>query len=230
MKNNILDIIKTKIDSGLIFQPILFLWENHELLSHKIHSLIDDLFVYYKVDKNYLYTLNIAGEKIKIIQVRDFISKSDIKSSFKFQLFLIEDISRMSPEGFHACLKFLEEPWFWNIIFLTNTSESWILDTVLSRVQIIHLFSETKLIYNEFFLTLIDDFIQQKNSNLIKYFFNDKKINKEDYIHFLHSFLYYIKMNLVYVDLLDQIEDSLHLIQKNNVLPKYEIDKLLLKL
>lgn len=230
MKDNILDTIKNKIDLGFIFQPILFLWENQELLSHKIHALIDDLFAYYQVDKNYLHTLNITGEKIKIIHVRDFISKSDIKSNFKFQLFLIEDISRMSPEGFHACLKFLEEPWFWNIIFLTNTSESWILDTVLSRVQIIHLFSETKFIYNEFFLTLIDDFIQEKNVNIMKYFFNDKKIDKEDYIHFFHSFLYYIKMNGVYIELLDQIENSLHLIQKNNVLPKYEIDKLLLKL
>jgi hypothetical protein len=36
-------------------------------------------------------------------------------------------------------LKFFEEPDITNIIFLTNASESGILDTILSRVQIIEL-------------------------------------------------------------------------------------------
>jgi len=36
-------------------------------------------------------------------------------------------------------LKFFEEPDVTNIIFLTNTSESGILDTILSRVQTIDL-------------------------------------------------------------------------------------------
>lgn len=64
----------------------------------------------------------------------------------------------------------------------------------------------------------------------MKYFFQDKKIEKQEYIDFLQTFLLYIKENLVYTDLIEQISESILLIEKNNVLPKYEIDKLLLKI
>lgn len=228
--NNILEKIKNKIDVWGIFQPILFLWENIELLNKNINSLIEELFIYYKVDKNCFYKLSDNNEKIKIAQVRDFVSKSNIKSSFKFQIFLIENISRMNIESFNSCLKFLEEPWNGNIVFLTNTSESWILDTVLSRVQIINLTSKKVVSHNDFYLKLIDDYLKAKNTDLLKYFYNDKKISKDDYISFLNTFLFYIKTNLVYTNLVDNIEESLNLIQKNNVIAKYEIDKILLKM
>lgn len=230
VKNNIFEKIKNKIEIWNIFQPILFLWENIELLNEEVNSLIEDLIKHYGVDKNYFYKLIDNKENLKIVQIRDFISKWNVKSSFKFQVFLIENISRMNIESFNACLKFFEEPWKGNIIFLTNTSESWILETVLSRVQIVNLFSRKTITNSDFFLNLIDDYVTKRNTNLIKYFFNDKKIEKQDYISFLNTFLFYIKTNLVFINLLDQIEDSLNLIQKNNVLPKYEIDKLLLKL
>jgi DNA polymerase III gamma/tau subunit len=51
-----------------------------------------------------------SNEKIKINELREFILKSTIKPPFQFQIFLIEDISRMTLESSHACLKFLEEP------------------------------------------------------------------------------------------------------------------------
>jgi hypothetical protein len=104
------------------------------------------------------------------------------------------------------------------------------LDTVLSRVQIVSLFSSKASTYNDFFLNLIDSYAKTKNTDLLKYFFNDKDISKDEYINFLNTFLYYIKTNLVYTDLVDSIEESLNLIQKNNVLAKYEIDKIILKM
>lgn len=228
--NDILEKIKNKIDIWWNFQPILFLWENIELLNKNINLLINELFIYYKVDKNYLFKLNNNDEKIKINQIRDFILKSKIKTSFKFQIFLIENISRMNIESFNSCLKFLEEPWDWNIIFLTDSSESWILDTILSRVQIININSRKSILYSDFFLNLIDDYLKHKNTDLLKYFFDDKKITKDDYINFLNTFLFYIKKNFIYMNLVDNIEKSLNLIQKNNVIAKYEIDKILTKI
>lgn len=230
MYNNIFEIIKNKIDSENIFQPILFLWENLEVLNNEIQNLVYKLFEYYEIDKNNLYKLVDNNEKIKISELRDFISKSNIKSSFKFQVFLIENISRATLESANASLKFLEEPWLGNIIFLTNASESWILETILSRVQIMDVFTNLTNKKNEFYFNLIDEYINKKNTNLIKYFFADKKLEKSEYIDFLNTFLLYIKQNLVFVDLADQVVESLNLIQKNNVLPKYEIDKLLLKI
>jgi len=70
-------------------------------------------------------------------------------------------------ESANSCLKFLEEPSIGNIIFLTNTSESQILETILSRVQTINIFSSVKSEKNEFFYSLIDDFVSKKNTSLL---------------------------------------------------------------
>lgn len=228
--NNFLEIIKRKIDNGWNLQPILFLWENSEILNIEVNNLILELFKHFEVDKNNFFVLQDNNEKIKISHLREFIQKSFVKPTWKFQIFLIENISRFTLESANSALKFLEEPGEWNIIFLTNTSESQILETILSRVQTVNILSKTNILKNEFFYMLIDDFLNRKNENLIKYFFADKKLEKDEYIKFLNTFLLYIKQNLVYIELLDQIEESLNLIVKNNVLAKYEIDKLLLKL
>ncbi|MDD5770268.1 MAG: hypothetical protein PHE25_04810 [Candidatus Gracilibacteria bacterium] len=222
--------LKQKIKSSDIIQPILFLGENLELLNSQIDNLIKKLFIEFEVDKNCLYKLVDNKEKVKISQIREFSSKSLVKSNFKFQIFFIENISRLNIESFNSCLKFLEEPGKGNIIFLTNNTESSIPETILSRVKIINLFLKKDFLRNDFFYNLIDNFVSKKDTNLFKYFFDDKKISKEDYINFLYNFTYYIKEKLICIDLLEQIEESLNLIQKNNVLPKYEIDKLLLKL
>ena len=158
------------------------------------------------------------------------MASSYMKSGYQFQVFLIENISRATLETFHASLKFLEEPGEWNIVFLTSTSESGIPETVLSRLQTINIFCSSPKEKNEFFYLLIDDYIHKKNLNLYKYFFQDKKIEKQEYIDFLQTFLLYIKEKLVYTYLAEQISGSILLIEKNNVLPKYEIDKLILKL
>lgn len=230
MQNNIFDKIVKKIEKGWYFQPILFLWENSELLNQEVNNIISELFKYFEVDKNSFYKIEDNKEKIKITQTREFISKSNIKSSFKFQIFLIEDISRFTLESANSSLKFFEEPGNWNIIFLTATQESWVLDTILSRVQIENIFFSSKKDNNDFYYLLIDDYLNKKNINLIKYFYQSKDFEKQEYIDFLNTFISYIKQNFVYVNLLDQIEESLNLIQKNNVLAKYEIDKLILKL
>lgn len=230
MNNEILHKIKEKIDSRWSFQPILFLSEETELLHLTIENIIHDLFTHYNVDKNCFYKLDDNGEKIKITQIREFISKWNMRSQFQFQIFLIENIGRATLESANSALKFFEEPWEGNIIFLTNNQEWWILETILSRVQTIHIKSEKKKTKNEFFYSLIDEYMHKKNLNLIKYFFNDKKIEKWEYIEFLSTFLFYVKENMMYSELAESIENSLNLIQKNNALPKYEIDRLLLKI
>lgn len=230
MNNEIFQKLQQKIDAGWVFQPVLFLWENLELLNSQVKNIIFDLFQHYQIDKNNLYVLADNNEKIKIQIFREFSAKSNIKSSYAFQVFLIENISRATLESFNASLKFLEEPGLWNIVIVTSQSESSIPETVLSRLQIINLFSSVQGKKNEFFYQLIDEYISKKNTNILKYFFQDKKLEKQDYIDFLETFFLYIKENMIYIELLDQISESLLLIQKNNVLPKYEIDKLFLKM
>lgn len=228
-KDEILSMIKQKIENNTNFQPILFLWEN-KLLEPTLEYIISNLFSYFEVDKNSIYKLLDDWNSLKISNVREFVLKWNVKSSYRFQIFVIENIQRLTLESSNSLLKFLEEPWVWNIIFLTSNSSSMILDTILSRVLSIDLRWNKVFEKNEFYLNLIDDYINKKNANLLKYFFDDKKLEKTDYITFFENFIYYIKTNLVYTDLLENIEESINLINKNNVLPKYEIDKILIKL
>ena len=78
---------------------------------------------------------NTAQDK----DLKEFLSNSNQKPRFKFQVFFIENISRFTLKSANSCLKFFEEPKFGNIIFLSNTSEAGILDTIISRVQIVNL-------------------------------------------------------------------------------------------
>lgn len=226
----ILDFIKNKIDGSSHIQPILFLWNNKDKINLELSNIISSLFSYYQVDKNNIFKIEDDWDAIKIETLRSFISKSTMKSSFKFQIFLIENISRFTQQSANACLKFLEEPWSWNVIFLTNYSESWVIDTILSRVFTVNVFWSEAVKKNDFYYKMIDDFLNKRNVDLISYFFDDKKLEKSNYMSFFYTFLHYIKENLVFIDLLEQIENNINLIEKNNVSPKYLFDSLIIKI
>lgn len=99
--------------------------------------MAEQLLQQFQIDKNSLFVLEDTGESIKIEEIRKFLSSANEKPRFLFQVFIIENISRLTLQSANACLKFLEEPGFGNIIFLTNQSEAEVLDTILSRVQTI---------------------------------------------------------------------------------------------
>lgn len=226
--NNIFLEIEKKILSLWNFQPILFVWDNLELINIQVKNFILDIFKKNSIDKNNLYLLQDDKEKIKINNFRLFKDKSYVKSNNLFQVFLIENISRATNQTLNASLKFLEEPWDWNIIFLTNSSTSNIPETVLSRLKTIYISTNTNSTKNDFYHNLIDEYLKKQNQNLINYFFNDKWLKKQDYIDFLNTFKYYIKTNKSHFHILEQIHKSIENIQKHPISPKYEIDKLFL--
>lgn len=226
--NNIFLEIEKKILSLWSFQPILFVWDNLELINTQVNNFILDIFKKNNIDKNNLYSIQDDKEKIKINNFRLFKDKSYVKSNNLFQVFLIENISRATNQTLNASLKFLEEPWDWNIIFLTNSSTSNIPETVLSRLKIIYISTSTSNSKNDFYYNLIDEYLKKQNQNLINYFFNDKGLKKEDYMDFLNTFKYYITTNKSHFYILDQIYKSIENIQKHPISPKYEIDKLFL--
>jgi hypothetical protein len=67
----------------------------------------------------------------------------------------------MTRESANSCLKFFEEPGIGNLIFLTNKSESGILDTILSRVTPIILDSQNSLLEKTFYYDMIEKFLQE---------------------------------------------------------------------
>lgn len=81
-----------------------------------------------------------------------------------------------------------------------------------------------------FYYDLIDESITKQSPNLYVYFFQDKKLEKPDYIKFFTTLLHYIQEKQVKTHLLDEVEQSLNLLHQTAVLPKYLVDRILIGL
>lgn len=231
MKDNLIANIKSQIEKGGEISPFLFLSPNIEVLDAEIKSLAWELLADHNIPKTQLFTLSNNGETIKIKDMKIFLENSHSKSSFKFQIFLIEDISRMTLKAANAALKFLEEPWVWNIVFLTNASEAWVIDTILSRVQSVPVWNTQKSEFREDYYKLIHSYMSVRGTKIISHFFSEK-LDKTDYIDFLKTLIYYTKQNpgSLTNDMLSELEEDINLVQRNNLLPKYVVDKYLLRI
>jgi len=148
-----------------------------------------------------LFYLPDDGQSLKISQVKDFFSKSFEKTRFAFQIFCIENADRMTREAANSCLKILEEPGFGNIIFLTNKSESGILDTILSRVQIVRLEYISQANFSQEYYDMIENYLKYQDMKLFSYFFTEK-LERKEYGLFLQTLLYYAQKNALYWDFL----------------------------
>ena len=126
-------------------------------------------------------------------------------------------------------LKFFEEPWKQNLIFLSAKSENFILDTILSRVQTVYFSAKQKDKSNNFFQDLIKNYLKNEDSELLSYFFKTK-LEKDDYLDFLENLIIYSKKNLVFTDYLDEILEDITVVKTNNVNAKFIVDKWILKI
>lgn len=221
--------ILEKISIGEEISPFLFMGENLELVNSQTENLAKEILTELKIPQSYLYKLEDNSEKIKIEQVKNFVELSNSKPPYKLQIFLIENISRLTLASSNSLLKFFEEPGVYNLILLTNNSQSWVLDTILSRVNEINLHTKAISKKSEFYFELIDNYINQVNQNVIKYFFTNK-IEKQEYIDFLENIILYSKEKLVLIELVEEISEDINRIKINNVNPKYIVDKYLLKI
>jgi hypothetical protein len=157
------------------------------------------------------------------------MQNAEIRPRFAFQIFYIEWLSRMTPQAQNACLKFFEEPKEGNIIICTDISTSWILDTILSRVQY-NIFHYPQIEEkNIFFSSLIRSSFAWDSSQLIEYFFS-KKLEKQQYIDFLKVFLYFLIEKNMFWEYLDELQEDISGVIKNNLQGKYVVDKWILRL
>lgn len=228
-KVNSLENIWLQIQRGGEISPFLFLSPNLELLHSDIMSYIHWLLREHDIDKQSLFHISDSPESLKIDEVKKFLAQWEVKARFAFQVFFIENISRMTPQAQNSCLKFFEEPWKWNIIILTNSSQSGILDTILSRVQIISLQRGALQRTNEFYYDLIRSHSEQKSDELIRYMFS-AKLEKTDYAEFLQTLVEYISNTGTHISLLDEIHEDINGILKNNLQGKYIADKYIMYL
>lgn len=229
MNKNILKNIIEKINKDESLSPCLFLGGQNELLSAQVLEIAHELTKEFQIPKNFVYTLKDTWEKIKISEIKDFIQTGYSHPGHKFQIFIIENISRLTIQSSNSCLKFFEEPWKHNIIFLTNSSESWVLDTILSRVQNIDMWWRKQKIENPYFQSLLNQISQWEKQEALQYFYW-LKWEKEEYIEFLENIILFAKKHLKFLHILEEVESDILGIKQNNVNAKYVIDKYLLTL
>ncbi|MDR3150388.1 MAG: hypothetical protein LBU14_01910 [Candidatus Peribacteria bacterium] len=108
--NNIISNIVNKVNIGEEISPFLFIGKNLEIINSKVEDMAKLLLKEYDIPNAYLYTLEDDGENLKVKDVKDFVEFSNSKSPYKFQIFFIENISRLTLASSNSLLKFFEEP------------------------------------------------------------------------------------------------------------------------
>ncbi len=230
INNKIKENILKQINKGGQKSPFLFLGKNTELLNSDVKNMAIELLKEFWIPTTYLYTFEDDWKKIKVKEIKEFVEYSNSKPPYKFQIFFIENVSRFTIWAWNSMLKFFEEPDETNIIFLTNTSESWILDTILSRVQTFDLWWQSAIKKDNFINNIIDNYVKEwKNPEILSYYYRNK-LEKTDYINFLENLIIYSKENLVFINYLNEIDEDINAIKQNNVNARYVIDKWLLRI
>ena len=229
MNNSIVQKIQKNIQKGEQNSPFLLISQNHTDCTLELNGIIGELQELYSLPSSYIFRLENNEEKLKVQGAREIIEKSSIRPHYDIQIFVIENISRMTIGFSNSLLKFLEEPWLWNVVFLTSTSQSGVLDTVLSRVQTIVLPWWKKEVFTQGIENMIENYAENNNSEILGYYFS-KQIEKQDAIDFLYALISYIKKSGKYSHLLEKIDTDIRGLSTNNFLPKYIIDRYLLAL
>lgn len=227
--SNIFVQITKKIESGEEISPLLFVGKNLEIVNSEVENLAKSLLKKFDIPTAYFYVLMDKWEKLKVKDVKEFVWFSNTKPPYEFQIFFIENISSLTSHSANSLLKLLEEPWKENIIFLSNNSESNVLDTILSRVQIVDLSLNKRNQENTFFQNLINNYINNKNQELISYFFQNK-LEKEEYLEFLENLVIYAKKNFCFIDFLNELEEDINWIKQNNLNARFVVDKWIWKI
>lgn len=206
--------------------PFLFLWKNLELTNSQLLWEIYNLLWRFEIDKNSLFHLPDTWESLKIEEIRNFLAYGNEKPRFKFQIFFIENISRMTTQSANAALKFFEEPGEGNIIILTSTSEANILDTVLSRVQIVPLYQQSVTHKNPEYIEMASRYFENGDIDFVSFLYT-QKLEKSDYREILRIIFEILSKKSIDMKLLEELEKDMQGLEKNNLNGKYIVDKYL---
>jgi hypothetical protein len=231
MSQNYFENVENILKKRGEISPFLFLSQNLEILHADIRAFILQLLSENNIDTQSLFHLEDLGEALKIGEVKVFLAQWNVRPRFAFQVFFIENISRMTLQAQNACLKFFEEPGEWNIVFLSSSSESGVLETILSRVSLIQFSSRGKheAIGNSFYYSMIDSHVLKSSDELVRYFFS-WKYERDEYVDFLTTIIYYIEKTGKFIHLLDELHEDIWWILKNNLQWRYIADKYIMLL
>lgn len=214
--------------SGETLSPFLFLWNNLEILHSEMEALLSEVLSEYNIPATSVIKLEDNGENLKIESIRQLLQSAVVAANYQFQVFVIENISRLTLASSNSMLKFLEEPGKRNIIFLSNASESGVLETILSRVSTIQRNITVSSNENLFFKELLSNVQGTAGKQSLLSYVYGAKLEKSEYIDFLQVLLG--QRNIISPNQMLELSEDIQAVANNNVLPKYVLDKWVMKI
>jgi DNA polymerase III gamma/tau subunit len=110
MLNSIVSNIIDKLNKKEEIAPFLFLGSPISKINNEVEMLSNELSEKLEINKNYIFRFKDEENKIKVKDIKEFLENVYIKPTFMAQIFIIENISRMTEESANSCLKIFEEP------------------------------------------------------------------------------------------------------------------------
>ena len=209
------DFLKCKNDIELLIK--------HIFKNENLNELENDYFVIKKSEKK-----NIQKEDIVELK-KVFLNTSYINN---YRLYLIEEVHKLNSTSANMILKFLEEPSSKVIAFFITSNLDSVISTIKSRCQIINVFYENKLIYDEKNIKIIDE-ILKKDKNIalfsIKNYF--KNYDRNMLIELFNNYIIYLYNDILNYDkliLIKRINKVIKLLN-NNINTDYVFDSLFLE-
>lgn len=71
---------------------------------------------------------------------------------------------------------------------------------------------------------MIETYAKKRDTALLEHFYN-LKVTRDDALDFLRALLEYIKTTLTLTHILEEIDDDITGLERNNLLPKFVVDK-----
>lgn len=119
------------------------------------------------IDKNYYEDLKIiepSGKLIKKEQILNLQKELSLKSSNGTnQVYIIKEAEKMNDSASNSLLKFIEEPMEGIYAILITTNKNQLLETIISRCQLIELKSHEKINYTKEEISTNLDFLKLIN-------------------------------------------------------------------
>lgn len=158
------------VDYLTVFVESILLQQKGTFTSEKIHQLI--------LNKSYpdLIEIKPINNIIKKEQILEMMRTFENKSQYgTYQIYIIHEADKMNVQAANTLLKFLEEPAEGIIAILTATNRYRILNTILSRCQILSLQPEVNTLDLENLtdaeIKLFDKIVNDRSTLLIDFLF-----------------------------------------------------------
>lgn len=220
-KTNVyLKYINTILKENKLSHAYLFSGSNENMINNNILMFVKSLFCinnknreYYCCDKcdkclqinknNYIDFYIVDAEKsIKKEDILNLKEELNLKPIYSKKIYWIKNIENITSQAANSLLKTLEEPEDDIVAILSTKNINSVLDTIISRCQIIKLpNTEEKIVENDkhseikkYTLEFIEKYVNNKNLSLI--YLTDKISQKDDILIFFNEMLNIQRINI----------------------------------